>query len=126
MSHPQQVSYDDWAEPSDARIESPQSPFVFTRIPTTGHLLLIRNPVANLTQGTHQGYRTPLAASISTDDGAAWTNQRLLESDTTRTYCYVSVTFAGDTALLSYYVGHPGASLETLRVARVPVAWFYE
>ena len=115
-----------WSDPSDSGIESPQSPFVFTRIPSTGDLLLVRNPKANLTQGTHQGYRTPLAASISRDDGRTWVNEKLLESDTTRTYCYLSTTFVGDEVLFSYYRGHPGMSLETLRAARVPVAWFYD
>ncbi len=114
-----------WCEPSATQIEAPQAPFVLTRIPATGDLLLIRNPVANLTQGTHQGYRTPLASSISRDDGATWTNEKLLESDTSHTYCYLSTTFIDDLALLSYYAGHPGASLETLRIARVPVSWFY-
>lgn len=109
-----------WCEPSATRIEAPQSPFVFTRIPATGDLLLIRNPVANLTQGTHQGHRTPLASSISEDDGATWMNEKLLESDTSRTYCYLSTTFVNDLALLSYYVGCSDAPLETLRVARVP------
>lgn len=115
-----------WTEPSDSGIESPQAPFVFTRIPSTGDLLLVRNPKANLAQGTHQGYRTPLAAGISRDDGRTWVNEKLLESDTSLTYCYLSATFVDDVVLFSYYRGHPGASLETLRVARVPVAWFYE
>jgi len=115
-----------WCEPSDTGIEAPQAPFVFTRIPSTGDLLLVRNPVADLEQGTHQGYRTPLAASISRDDGETWINERLLESDTSRTYCYLSTTFINDWVLFSYYVSRRDVNEEGLRVARVPVAWFYE
>ena len=115
-----------WCEPTNTGIEAPQAPFVFTRIPATGDLLLIRNPVANLTQGTHQGYRTPLAASISKDDGETWLNEKLLESDTGRTYCYLSTTFLDDTVLFSYYQSELDAPVESLRVARVPIAWFYE
>jgi len=115
-----------WGEPTPSGIGSPQSPFVFTRIPATGDLLLIRNPIARLDQGTHQGWRTPLRASISRDEGATWINERDLEPDTTHTYCYLSELFVGDVGLFSYYVGTREVPLQTLRIARVPVAWFYE
>lgn len=115
-----------WSHPVSSGIESPQSPFVFTRVPSTGDLLLIRNPVANLEQGTHQGHRTPLTSAISKDEGRTWVNPKDLEPDTSRTYCYVSTTFMDDIAVLSYYVGRLDQPLECLRIARVPVAWFYE
>ena len=114
-----------WSDPASSGIESPQSPFVLKRLPATGDLLLIRNPIANLTQGTHQGYRTPLRSAISADQGATWVHERDLEPDTTHTYCYVSASFVDDMVLLSYYVGRPEAPLECLRVARVPLTWFY-
>jgi len=115
-----------WDEPTPSGIESPQSPFVFTRIPATGDLLVIRNPVAKLDEGTHQGYRTPLRAAISRDEGATWTNERDLEPDTSHTYCYLSACFVGDLAVFSYYVGSMEMPLQCLRIARVPTAWFYE
>ncbi len=115
-----------WGNPVSSGIEAPQSPFVFTRIPSTGDILLIRNPVANLEQGTHQGYRTPLTSALSKDDGRTWVNQKDLEPDTTRTYCYLSATFVDDMVVLSYYVGRLERPLECLRIARVPLAWFYE
>ncbi len=115
-----------WEDPTPSGIESPQSPFVFTRIPATGDLLLIRNPVARLDQGTHQGPRTPLRASISRDEGATWINERDLEPDTTHTYCYLSELFVGDMGVFSYYVGTLEVPLQTLRIARVPVSWFYD
>ncbi len=115
-----------WGEPAPTAIESPQSPFVFTRIPSTGDILLVRNPVANMTQGTHQGYRTPLSACISDDDGLTWKHEKLLEANTAHTYCYLSVCFVDDIAVFSYYVGSPEQPLESLRIARVPVSWFYE
>ncbi len=115
-----------WGEPAPTAIESPQSPFVFTRIPSTGDILLVRNPVANMTQGSHQGYRTPLSACISDDDGLTWKHEKLLEADTAHTYCYLSACFVDDTAVFSYYVGSPERPLESLRIARVPVAWLYE
>jgi len=53
----------------------------------------------------------------------AWAD---LEPDTTRTYCYLSATFVDDMVVLSYYVGRLERPLECLRIARVPLAWFYE
>ncbi|MEN6305494.1 MAG: sialidase family protein [Armatimonadia bacterium] len=107
-------------------IESPQSPFALTRIPNTGDWLLIWNPVADLSAGSHQGFRTPLRCAISTDDGQTWRHAKDLEPDTERSYCYVSVTFTAQTAVLSYYIGSRELSLEGLRIARVPIEWFYE
>ncbi len=115
-----------WSNPSDAGMESSQSPFVLTRIPSTGDFPLVRNPKADLSQGTHQGYRTPPAASVSRDDGASWLNEKLLEADTSRSYCYPNTTFVGDGVVFGYYVGGLTTPLECLRIARVPVAWFYE
>ena len=63
---------------------------------------------------------------FTTDDGETWIHERLLEPDTTHTYCYVSTTFVEDVMHLSYYVGRPDAPLEALRLARVPVPWLYE
>ena len=111
-----------WSDPASTGIESPQSPFVLKRIPSTGDLLLIRNPIAKLDQG-HQGYRTPLRSAISQDDGKTWINQKDIEADTNHAYSYVSTTFTEETAVLSYYVDAPGGPLESLRIARVPVAW---
>lgn len=107
-------------------IESPQSPFALTKLPTTGDWLLIWNPIADLTARSHQGARTPLRCALSSDDGQTWHHQKDLEPDTTRSYCYVSVTFTPTTAVLSYYVGSRELSLEGLRIARVPISWFYE
>ena len=80
-----------------------------------------------MTYKSHQGPRTPLAACISTDDGQTWSEDRLLESDTDYTYCYAGIVFVeeADLAVLSYYVGSHDQPLEALRVARVPLGWFY-
>ena len=115
-----------WSDPVSSGIEAPQSPFVLTRIPSTGDLLLIRNPIASSDQGSHQGYRTPLRAAISKDDGKTWTNEKDIEPDTTRTYCYVSTVVVEDAVVMSYYVGSLQRPLEALRIARVPISWFYE
>jgi len=113
-----------WSEAVSSGIVASQAPFVFKRIPNTGDLLLIRNPEVNL-QLSHQGYRTPLRCTISRDEGTTWEKAKDLEPDLSHTYCYVSLTFVEDMAILSYYVGTPRKPLESLRVARVPIDWFY-
>lgn len=115
-----------WNELVDSGIESPQSPLALRRIPSTGDLLLVWNPVADMSATGHQGHRTPYACSVSKDDGQTWGPEKLLETNLEQTYCYTNVLFHEDMMVLSYYIGQPGRPLEALRVARVPVAWLYE
>lgn len=123
----QSFSFDEgetWSRPVSSGVISPQAPFVFTRLPHTGDLLLMRNPYADLSLG-HQGLRTPLRCAVSSDEGCSWRHQQDLEPDTNRTYCYLSITFIDDLAIMSYYVGSLARPLESLRIARVPLSWFY-
>lgn len=122
-SHDRGASWEDFV-PTD--IESPQSPFALTKIPGTGDWLLIWNPIADLSAPSHQGFRTPLRCALSRDEGQTWEHAKDLEPDTSKSYCYVSVTWLDHMALLSYYVGSRELMLEGLRVARVPIQWFYE
>ncbi len=113
-----------WREAKPSQIVATQAPFVLQRIPVTGDLLLIRNPNVDMALG-HQGHRTPLRCTISKDEGLTWENAKDLEADLSHTYCYASLSFLEDVAILSYYVGSLGKPLEALRVARVPIEWFY-
>ena len=85
-----------------SKIFSPQSPIIFKRIPTTGDLLLIRNPNVDL-KHHHQGRRTPLRCTISSDEGRRWQHERDLESDPAFAWSYGSCTFVGDMVIFSYY-----------------------
>jgi predicted neuraminidase len=114
-----------WGPPVASDIESPQAPFALVPLPQSGDWLLIWNPHADFGAPSHQGYRTPLRCAVSQDDGRTWQHAKDLEPDTSRAYCYVSVTFVGEAAVLSYYVGSHQVVLEGLRIARVPLAWFY-
>ena len=91
------------------------------RIPSTGDLLLIRCTGEGGPEGR---YRTPLVAAISRDQGETWGNERALEDDGDGDFGYQSVTFINDDgqdlAILSYH------ARDGIRVARVPVSWFYE
>ncbi len=113
-----------WSETESSGIAAPQAPFVLQRIPATGDLILVRNPTVDL-EHHHQGMRNPLTSTISSDEGISWGHPRELESDRSLAYSYASLSFFGDTAVLSYYVELLDRPIHTLRVTRVPVDWFY-
>ena len=113
-----------WAKAGLSTIVAPQSPVIFKRIPTTGDLLLIRNPNVDL-KHHHQGRRTPLRCTISSDEGRTWKHTRDLEDDLSFAWSYGSCTFVGDKAILTYYKERFDKPWHTLRVTRVPVSWLY-
>ncbi len=114
-----------WSETESSGIAAPMAPFVLQRIPTTGDILLIRNPTVDL-EHHHQGMRTPLTCTISTDEGKSWEHSKELEADRSLAYSYASLSFFGEDAVLSYYVELLDRPIHSLRVTRVPVDWFYE
>jgi len=114
-----------WTDPEPTDIVSPEAPATITRLPSTGDLLLIWND--NHEAGTPlEGRRCPLTSAISRDEADTWTAQRNLETDDRFDYAYVSAAFPDDeTALLTYWVNDRSAQRISLKVARVPIAWFY-
>ncbi|MFH1571222.1 MAG: sialidase family protein, partial [Gemmatimonadota bacterium] len=68
-------------------------------------------------------YRTPLVTAVSRDEGETWGCQRVLEGDPDDDFGYQSVTFLEEggapLAVLSYH------ARDGIRVARIPVDWFY-
>ena len=113
-----------WAKAGLSTIVAPQSPVIFKKIPTTGDLLLIRNPNVDR-KYHHQGRRTPLRCTISSNEGRTWKHPRDLEDDLSFAWSYGSCTFVGDKAILTYYKERFDKPWHTLRVTRVPVSWFY-
>lgn len=113
-----------WAKADFTNIAAPQAPFIFTRIPSTGDLLLIRNPQVDMTHH-HQGPRTPLRCTISSDEGKTWRFTVDLEKDHSWAWSYGSCTFVDDFAILSYYKERFDKPWHTFRITRVPVAWLY-
>ncbi len=86
------------------------------RIRRTGDLLLLR------CNGGPKGpprRRTPLVSVISKDEGATWTNERVLAGDPENDYGYPSLTFVDDLAVISHH------RRDGLHVLRVGVDWFY-
>ncbi len=64
--------------------------------------------------------RNPLTTAVSRDEGQTWEHVKNLEDSAGGNYCYASVTFTGERAVMTYY--ERGA----LKVAVVRVGWFYE
>lgn len=106
-----------WSEPMLSPLRGTAAPISIERIPTTGDLLAIwNNDLGSLRA------RNPLTAAISRDDGRTWEHCRNVASAPDDAFAYPSVTFAGDTALLTYFNYKDGISLF---LKRIPVAWFY-
>jgi hypothetical protein len=125
-----------WSPPEPTRFISPCSPLSIKRLPPrdgqkSGDLLAIWNDHSGRfelpTPAKESHGRTPLTSAISTDEGRTWTHHRLLEDDPESGYCYTAIHPFGDFVLLAYCAGGKttGSILNTLRMRKVSVDWFY-
>ena len=109
-----------WSPAEPWIIASPEAPATIVRL-QDGRLALFHNP--NFVEGgDHGGPRTPLAASVSSDEGASWSEPRVLEDDPTRSFSYISATPHEDRLLLTYWVGQDRRY--GLRFRSLPLEWF--
>ena len=114
-----------WTGHTPTRIASPLSPATIERVPWTGDLLLVFNDHSGLHPFT-RGRRTPLCIALSTDDGKTWSKSRVIEPDPDGWYCYTSVTFLEDRAILAYCAGDKKVGgLNRLKVLALPRGWLY-
>jgi hypothetical protein len=62
--------------------------------------------------------------ATSTDDGASWNNELLLEDDADSGYCYTAIHFVDGAVLLGYCAGsaEDGGCLNRLRIRRLPLS----
>ena len=114
-----------WSPAKPWGVRSPESPATLRRIPATGDLLLVWNPVYDAGAG-HGGKRTPLVAAVSTDEGRTWSAPRTLEDRTDQEYAYTSLAFFEHRVLLSYYVADNSTGRISTRFRSLPLNWFYE
>ena len=112
-----------WSKLESLGVRAPEAPSTLRRIPSTGDLVLIFNDTFTPGAG-HGGKRTPLTAAISSDDGMIWKNVGNLESDSSKTFSYTSLTFVRDRAVMSYWESGAGREL-SCRFRSIPVGWFY-
>ncbi len=114
-----------WSPAKPWGVRSPESPATLRRIPVTGDLLLVWNPVYDAAAG-HGGKRTPLVAAVSTDEGRSWSAPHTLEDATEQEYAYTSIVFYERNVLLSYYVADTSTGRISTRFRCLPIQWFYE
>jgi len=78
------------------------------------------------------GWRTPLTATLSRDDGNTWPLLRNIENDPKLSFDYVSITFLEDEeeVLLTYHMTKFFPQINrhrrNLKLKILPVPWFYE
>lgn len=94
-----------WTQPEPLGVAAPEAPSTIVRIPTTSDLLLFYNSAVDPTHH-HCGGRCPLSVAISLDEGNTWQRTVDLETDPAHEYAYLSCTFHGGRALLTYYVSN--------------------
>ncbi|MCC7333627.1 MAG: exo-alpha-sialidase [Pirellulaceae bacterium] len=113
---------DTWSPMTTLGVQGPEAPATLRRIPSTGDLLLVWNNTYTAGAG-HGGERTPLTAAISRDEGETWSVVDNLESDLSRTFSYISLTFVRNRAVMSYWDQDKAGY--SCRFRSLPVSWFY-
>jgi hypothetical protein len=115
-------------EPEPTPLRAPVSPCTLKRIPSTGELLVVWNNRADHPASEPFSRRTPLTSAVSRDEGLTWDHVQDIEDDRSRTYCYTSVTFVDERALLTYYISEDLPSgqrvLASLKLKAIDQKWF--
>ena len=117
-----------WSPPQPSWLRSPLSPASMKRLPT-GDLLAIWNDHESMpemrTKGKAwaHGWRSPLSAAISSDDGRTWYGAKMLESDPDGWFCYTAIQPLDDGTVLLGYCAY--SNLAHTRLVKVPLEWFY-
>ncbi|OGV83600.1 MAG: hypothetical protein A3K19_07825 [Lentisphaerae bacterium RIFOXYB12_FULL_65_16] len=108
----QSLSDDDgetWSPSTPSVLTSQEAPIAARLIPGTDRLLLVWNADYDPAARSHGGRRSPLHVAVAAADLAAPPERLPLEASATATFAYASIAFAGDRALLTYYVGQDSA-----------------
>jgi len=95
-----------FTQPQPSVFTSPTSPLEIAADPVTGDLYAVYNPDPNsngkATSKAGWG-RTPLVVRRSRDEGRTWGELNVIEHDEDRGFCYPSMFFTADGALLCAY-----------------------
>lgn len=113
-----------WSESTPSPFTSPRSPLSMKRVPHSGELLAIWNPIPNYHTRQiekHSAGRTPLIGAISRDDGKTWGDDFAVELAGDRGYSYTAIHFKQDAVLLGYCAGGraDGVHLARLRIRKI-------
>lgn len=116
-----------WTLPQPSRFTSPCSPMKLDRHPETGDLYAVWNPIPeyNGRPVTKGGWgRTPFVWAVSKDDGATWSDYKIIEDHEDHGYCYPAVFFTHDNCMLiAYCSGGPadGICLARLTIQKIRI-----
>ena len=121
-----------WSAPVPSPLVSPLSPASVKRLPT-GDLLAVWNDHASrpemkayreAEQPWANGWRSPLAAALSSDDGRTWRGAKMIEDDPNGWFCYTAIQPLDDGTVLLGYCAYD--LLAHSRLVKVPLEWLYE
>jgi sialidase-1 len=98
-----------WSLAAPSVLTSQEAPIAARAIPGTNRVLLVWNADYDPGARSHGGRRSPLHVAVAAADLAAPPARLPLEESATATFAYPSIAFAGDRALLTYYVGADAA-----------------
>ncbi len=97
-----------WSNPEPSFFTSPCSPLSMKRIPGTGELIAVWNPIPHyptFKKDFSSGDRKRLVYAISQNNGASWGEPVIIEDDNDCGYCYTAIHFNKDYVLLGYCAG---------------------
>ena len=103
---------DSWSDFKPVRdIVSPCGPQSIKRLPGSNRMICVYNDHSDTAfvfdnepyNGLYWGWRTPLTAAVSDDEGVTWKRIGDIEGRE-RNYCYTSILFFDDKVLLTYYL----------------------
>ena len=123
---------DTWSAPEPSPLVSPLSPASIKRLPT-GDLLAVWNDHASRPEmKTHRpdehkwanGWRSPLASALSSDDGRTWHDAKMIEDDENGWFCYTAIEPLADGTVMLGYCAYD--MLAHSRLVKIPLEWFYE
>ena len=120
-----------WSSPQPSWLRSPLSPASIKRLPTGDLLAVWNDHEARPEMRTHHadkhkwanGWRSPLAAALSNDEGQTWHGAKMVEDDPEGWFCYIAIQPVDDGTMLLGYCAY--SELGHTRLVKVPVDWFY-
>jgi hypothetical protein len=118
-----------WTSPEPSRFTSPCSPLSAKRVPGSGMIVSVWNPIPNYqgreeySEGAWTGGRTPLVLATSSDECNSWSELVVLEDEPDHGYCYTAIHFTDSSMLLAYCAGgvKDKGCLNRLRIRSVAI-----
>ena len=114
---------DTWTKARPWTVVSPEAPATLAELPGDRGWLVVHNPTID-PKDSHNGWRTPLVAAMSKDEGATWSDPKSIESSLEQTYSYISVDIHQKRVLLTYYIREAKTGPVSWKFKSLPLEWF--